>query len=174
MTHHPHLHMIVPGGGISLDGTRWVPCRPGFLLPVRVLSAATHPAARRGLKPGSGPRCHDARHRLFTTPARWGTSRPALHRCRPAASQGASLTFNQPKIAASTAAATINLASPSTIRRRLRQPAHALPRLPSPQIPITATARTASRGSFLGGFRTPALRARARSYLWAGIRNASP
>jgi hypothetical protein len=38
MTHHPHLHMIVPGGGISLDGTRWVRCRPGFLLPVRVLS----------------------------------------------------------------------------------------------------------------------------------------
>jgi hypothetical protein len=38
MTHHPHLHMIVPGGGISLDGTRWVPCRSGFLLPVRVLS----------------------------------------------------------------------------------------------------------------------------------------
>jgi hypothetical protein len=38
MTHHPHVHMIVPGGGISLDGTRWVPCRPGFLLPVRVLS----------------------------------------------------------------------------------------------------------------------------------------
>src|SRR6516165_7979794 len=38
MTHHPHVHMIVPGGGLSLDGTRWVPCRPGFLLPVRVLS----------------------------------------------------------------------------------------------------------------------------------------
>jgi len=38
MTHHPHLHMIVPGGGISLDGTHWVHCRPGFLLPVRVLS----------------------------------------------------------------------------------------------------------------------------------------
>ncbi len=38
MTHHPHLHMIVPGGGISLDGARWVACRPGFLLPVRVLS----------------------------------------------------------------------------------------------------------------------------------------
>src|SRR5881392_2374052 len=38
MTHHPHLHMIVPGGGISLDGLRWVRCRPGFLLPVRVLS----------------------------------------------------------------------------------------------------------------------------------------
>jgi hypothetical protein len=38
MTHHPHVHMIVPGGGISLDETRWVRCRPGFLLPVRVLS----------------------------------------------------------------------------------------------------------------------------------------
>jgi len=38
MTHHPHLHMIVPGGGISLDGARWIQCRPGFLVPVRVLS----------------------------------------------------------------------------------------------------------------------------------------
>jgi hypothetical protein len=38
MTHHPHVHMIVPGGGISLDGARWVRCRLGFLLPVRVLS----------------------------------------------------------------------------------------------------------------------------------------
>jgi Putative transposase/Transposase zinc-binding domain len=38
MTHHPHVHMIVPGGGISLDGGRWVACRRGFFLPVRVLS----------------------------------------------------------------------------------------------------------------------------------------
>lgn len=38
MTHHPHVHMIVPGGGIALDGARWVSCRPGFFLPVRVLS----------------------------------------------------------------------------------------------------------------------------------------
>jgi len=38
LTHHPHVHIIVPGGGISLDGTRWVSCRPGFFLPVRVLS----------------------------------------------------------------------------------------------------------------------------------------
>src|SRR3954467_11906157 len=37
MTHHPHVHMIVPGGGISPDGQRWVSCRPGFFLPVRVL-----------------------------------------------------------------------------------------------------------------------------------------
>ena len=38
MTHHPHVHGIVPGGGLSLDGTRWVACKPGFFLPVRVLS----------------------------------------------------------------------------------------------------------------------------------------
>jgi hypothetical protein len=37
LTHHPHVHMIVPGGGISLDGERWVSSRPAFLLPVRVL-----------------------------------------------------------------------------------------------------------------------------------------
>jgi hypothetical protein len=38
MTHHPHLHGIVPGGGLSPDGKQWVPCRSGFFLPVRVLS----------------------------------------------------------------------------------------------------------------------------------------
>jgi Putative transposase/Transposase zinc-binding domain len=37
MTHHPHVHMIVPGGGIAPDGRRWVSSRPAFLLPVRVL-----------------------------------------------------------------------------------------------------------------------------------------
>jgi hypothetical protein len=57
MTHHPHVHMIVPGGGIALDGQRWIACRPGFFLPVRVLSrlfrrlfldklAAAHSAGR--------------------------------------------------------------------------------------------------------------------------------
>ena len=38
LLHHPHLHCVVPGGGISLDGKRWIACRPGFFLPVRVLS----------------------------------------------------------------------------------------------------------------------------------------
>lgn len=38
MTHHPHVHMIVPGGGLLPDGTRWVACKPGFFLHVRVLS----------------------------------------------------------------------------------------------------------------------------------------
>ena len=57
MTHHPHIHMIVPGGGIAPEGERWVACRPGFFLPVRVLSrlfrrrfleriAAAHKAGR--------------------------------------------------------------------------------------------------------------------------------
>lgn len=38
LEHHPHIHCLVPGGGLSRDGTRWIPCRPGFFLPVRVLS----------------------------------------------------------------------------------------------------------------------------------------
>ena len=38
MTHHPHVHMIVPGGGLSADGKRWIATRPNFLLPVLVLS----------------------------------------------------------------------------------------------------------------------------------------
>ncbi|MCP4308395.1 MAG: IS91 family transposase [bacterium] len=57
LPHHPHIHMIVPGGGISLDGERWISCRPRFFLHVRVLSqrfkrrflemlAAAHKAGR--------------------------------------------------------------------------------------------------------------------------------
>jgi hypothetical protein len=38
LTHHPHVHCIVPGGGVALDGRRWVACRAGFFLPMRVLS----------------------------------------------------------------------------------------------------------------------------------------
>jgi hypothetical protein len=38
LIHHPHLHCVVPGGGLSPDGERWIACRPGFFLPVRVLS----------------------------------------------------------------------------------------------------------------------------------------
>jgi Putative transposase/Transposase zinc-binding domain len=59
LTHHPHVHMIVPGGGISLDGRSWAACRPGFFLAVRVLSrlfrrlfleklVAAHAAGRLG------------------------------------------------------------------------------------------------------------------------------
>jgi Zn finger protein HypA/HybF involved in hydrogenase expression len=38
LTHHPHVHIIVPGGGLSPDGARWIACKPAFFLPVRVLS----------------------------------------------------------------------------------------------------------------------------------------
>ena len=38
MTHHPHVHMIVPGGGLSADGSKWVASKPGFFVPVRVLA----------------------------------------------------------------------------------------------------------------------------------------
>ena len=65
LTHHPHVHMIVPGGGLSPDGDRWVACRPGFFLPVRVLSRlfrrlfldgllALHRAGHAGLLRRSG------------------------------------------------------------------------------------------------------------------------
>jgi hypothetical protein len=38
LLHHPHVHFLVPGGGIAPDGQRWIACRPGFCLPVKVLS----------------------------------------------------------------------------------------------------------------------------------------
>jgi hypothetical protein len=57
LTHHPHVHVIVPGGGLSPDGSRWIACKPGFFPPARVLSrlfrrlflegiAALHAASR--------------------------------------------------------------------------------------------------------------------------------
>jgi hypothetical protein len=61
--HHPHVHCVVPGGGPSLDGTRWVGCRPGFFLPVRVLPGssagcswrACGPRSRSAATPASAP-----------------------------------------------------------------------------------------------------------------------
>src|SRR5277367_1721933 len=38
LTHHPHVHCLVPGGGVALDGRRWIPCKPNFLLSVHALS----------------------------------------------------------------------------------------------------------------------------------------
>jgi Putative transposase/Transposase zinc-binding domain len=74
LTHHPHVHIIVPGGGISLDGQRWISCRPAFFLPVRVLSrlfrglllaqlVAAHDAGRLQF---FGDHAHLAEHRAFT------------------------------------------------------------------------------------------------------------
>ncbi len=50
MTHHPHIHMIVPGGGIAMDGSTWVSCRPNFFLSVRVLSRLFRGLILQGLK----------------------------------------------------------------------------------------------------------------------------
>lgn len=73
MTHHPHVHMIVPGGGIAPDGSRWISSRPAFLLPVRVLGklfrrlflhrlVALHDAGRLGF---FGALAHLAERRAF-------------------------------------------------------------------------------------------------------------
>ena len=59
LTHHPHVHVIVPGGGLSPDGSRWIACKPGFFLPVRVLSRLFRRLFLEGLsalQPGRPPR----------------------------------------------------------------------------------------------------------------------
>jgi len=71
--HHPHLHCVVPGGGLSPDGTQWIACRPTFFLPVRVLSRVfrrlcltmLHQAYTAGALTLEG-QCHP-----LTAPARW-------------------------------------------------------------------------------------------------------
>ena len=55
MTHHPHVHMIVPGGGLSTDGTQWIACRKNFFLSVRVLSRLYRRLILEGLS-----KLHDA------------------------------------------------------------------------------------------------------------------
>ena len=47
LTHHPHVHCVVPGGGLSLDGQRWIACRPGFFLPVQPFAAVPALVSRR-------------------------------------------------------------------------------------------------------------------------------
>ncbi len=60
MTHHPHVHMIVPGGGLSADGTKWIACRRNFFLSVRVLSRLYRRLILDGLA-----KLHDAKKRHF-------------------------------------------------------------------------------------------------------------
>jgi hypothetical protein len=85
MTHHPHIHMIVPGGGLSLDSARWIASRPGFLLPVRVLAKlfrrlflagliALHDAGRLrffGSNAGLNDHCAFVRHLTPLRTKRW-------------------------------------------------------------------------------------------------------
>ena len=51
LTHHPHVHVIVPGGGLSPDGSRWIACKPGFFLPVaRAVAPVPPPLPRQALR----------------------------------------------------------------------------------------------------------------------------
>jgi Putative transposase/Transposase zinc-binding domain len=102
MTHHPHVHMIVPGGGIALDGARWVRCRPGFLLPVRVLSklfrrlmlaklAAAHAAGELRFFGAHAPLADAAAFAAFLAPLR--TTRWFVYSKRPFAGPQAVLAY---------------------------------------------------------------------------------
>ena len=71
LTHHPHVHVIVPGGGFAPDGSRWIACRPGFFLPVRVLSRLF----RGSSWTGSMPRIAPANSPSSATRRRWPTRR---------------------------------------------------------------------------------------------------
>ncbi len=81
MTHHPHLHCIVPGGGLSPDGQSWIACRPKFFLPVRVLSrlfrrlfleglAKAHAAGKLAFFGDLAPLADAARFRAHLAPLR--------------------------------------------------------------------------------------------------------
>jgi len=61
LQHPPHLHCVVPGGGVSVDSQRWVTCRPGLFLPVQVLSALFRRLFRTQLRQAfAGQRLHFA------------------------------------------------------------------------------------------------------------------
>ena len=86
--------------------------------------------------PGSGPRCHDARHRLIAPLARRGTLLPPLHRHCPGNAEGAGNAGDHAKLSPSTAAATTKSRPRPSVRRRQPRPAHPRPKPPPHQIPI--------------------------------------
>jgi Putative transposase/Transposase zinc-binding domain len=79
MIHHPHVHMIVPGGGISLDGSRWVACRPRFFLPVKVLSRLFRRLLLQKLSAAHKDSFSSSASTPISPSAR--TSRPTWRRC---------------------------------------------------------------------------------------------
>src|SRR5260221_4582985 len=81
LTHHPHVHMVVPGGGLSPDGSKWIACRPRYFLTVGVLSAlfrrlflqmlvAAHHAARLQLFRDSAPPADQPAFKAYLAPLR--------------------------------------------------------------------------------------------------------
>ena len=120
---------------------------------------------RRHPKPTTALRCHDARHRLTPHTARRAATLPARHHCRPIVSKATRRIPGQAKIAHSTTAPAAKSLLRSSLHRRPRQSAHLPPNPPLCQIPIIGNRPTRRpAGSFLGGFRTPALRAHANSH----------
>jgi hypothetical protein len=90
LTHHPHVHMIVPGGGIAPDGKRWISSRPAFLLPVRVLGKLFRRlflARLLALHDGDGLPSSD----------RWRTSPIAAHSCDTCRRSGRSAGWSTPR-----------------------------------------------------------------------------
>ena len=73
LPHHPHLHGVLPAGGLASDGSRWVPCRPHFFLPVRVLSRHLWRLSLAGLEQlyGQGPLLLTGRCRERAEPKAW-------------------------------------------------------------------------------------------------------
>ena len=119
---------------------------------------------RRHLKPVTALRCHDARHRLTQHTPRRASDLLARHRCRRTVSKATCRLLGKAKIAPSTTTPATKSLRRSSFRRRPRQSAHLRPKPLHPQIPIVVNRPTQRpAGSFLGGFRTPTLRARANS-----------
>jgi Putative transposase len=73
MTHHPHVHIIVPGGGLSPDGERWIAAKPNFFLPVLVLSKLFRRLMLHKLIAATRPASSSSSARMRT----WPTTRPS-------------------------------------------------------------------------------------------------
>jgi len=128
LTHHPHVHCVVPGGGISLDGSHWVSCRPGFFLPVRVLSRLF----RRLFLEKLVAICHRcARSNGWSTP---NVPSPGPRRCSP-------IYPDIPTASPSPTAAS----SPSTTRRLPSSGRTTAPRVASDTRPWPCRYRSSSR-----------------------------
>ena len=102
LTHHPHVHCIVPGGGLSADGQRWIACRKGFFLPVRVLAklfrrvfldklAAAHEAGRLTFFGDHGALCGADAFATYLAPLR--RTRWFVYAKRPFAGPAAVLAY---------------------------------------------------------------------------------
>ena len=100
LTHHPHVHGIVPGGGLAPDADRWVPCKPGFFLSVRVLSrtpstvrSASRTSCRICLAKGRSPHPSSpsmpacGREARRQRPAGWRGRWRGYSRCSPVSSR---------------------------------------------------------------------------------------